>query len=98
MFYTLCDNVASPLADRGHYELAARLFPKVLADGRGSGWAHLRYAACLWNTARDRDAVMELLRRGASRDLGDDLLPFFREYKGFADVADDPEFVAALTI
>jgi hypothetical protein len=96
MFHILCDNVASPLADRGHYDLAARLFPKVLADGRGSGWAHLRYAASIWNTTHDREATLDLLRRGAPRDLGGGLPSFFREYKGFADVADDPEFLAAI--
>jgi hypothetical protein len=97
MFHILCDTGDSPVADRGHYDLAARLFPKVFDYG-GSGWAHVRYAASIWNTTHDRKATLDLLRRGAPRDLGGGLLPFFRHYKGFADVADDPEFLAALTV
>ena len=98
-YHILCDNVASPLADRGYADLAIRLFPRVLATGGGaSGWAHVRYAACLWQTKGDREQVLELLHRGAPRELGDGLLSFFRSRPAFADVKDDPEFAAALTI
>jgi hypothetical protein len=96
-FKILCDNVASPLADRGHCDLALRLFPRVLEGGGGSGWAHVRYAACLWATTGEREPVLELLRRGAPRELGEGLLSFFRSLPAFASVKDDPEFVAAIT-
>ena len=89
--------MASLLADGGHCDLALRLFPRVLEGGGGSGWAHVRYAACLWATTGDRERVLELLRRGAPRELGEGLLSFFRSRPAFASVKDDPEFVAAIT-
>lgn len=102
-FLLLCDNVGSSLADRGHCDLALRLFaPLLAAGGRATGWAHVRYAACLWATtqdkAGDRERTLEMLRRGAPRELSGGLLNFFRSRPAFADVKDDPEFIAAMTV
>jgi hypothetical protein len=95
--HILFDNVASALADRGCYDLALRLFPHVLAEGRGSEWAHIRYAACLWATTGDREPVLDLLRRAAARTLDDDIISYFKTIPSFAAVKDDPEFLAALS-
>lgn len=96
-FHILCDNVASSLADLSHCDLAIRIFPEVLAQG-GSGWAHIRYAGCLWTQTGQRDQVLDLLRRAAPRELSQEMKSFFLSRTAFADVHEDPEFLAAVSL
>jgi hypothetical protein len=97
-FYTLCDNVASALADRGHCDLAIRIFPAVLRKGRGSGWVHVCYAACLWAETGQRTPVLDLLRRAAPLEFSEEMKSFLLSRVAFADVHEDPEFLAAVSM
>lgn len=97
-FHILCDNVASALADQYYCALAIRIFPEVLTKGYASGWAHVRYAGCLWAETRQREPVLDLLRRAAPRELSEEMKEFFLSRVAFADVRDDPEFLAAVSL
>ncbi len=97
-FHILCDNVVSALADRCHCDLANRLFPEVLADGRGSGWAYIRYAGCLWTETGQRGPVLSLLLHAAPLELSEEMKSFFLSRAAFADVHDDAEFLAAVSL
>lgn len=102
---TAAHNTAAPLYRARQYDLAVPLFRLALALEQGaasplSAWPHAWLAASLWATARDRAAVLALLRAAAARFQGTGGRPWqtFRAYPEFGDVADDPEFAAAATV
>lgn len=91
---TFQHNTACSLAGAHSYDLAIALFERVVAGGRGIGYAYLRYASAVWAETRDRFKTLTLLKEAAARD-DRDILPLLRDLPEFADVRDDPEFLAA---
>jgi hypothetical protein len=91
---TFQHNAACSLAGAKAYDLANQLFEKVIASGRAIGYAYLRFASVVWATTRDRERTVGLLREAAARDSRD-ILPLVRDLPEFADVLEEPEFVAA---
>lgn len=91
---TFQHNAACSLAGARAYDIALPLFETVTAGGRANGYAYLRMASAVWAGTRDRDRTLDLLREAAARE-DRDMLPLLRDLPEFADVRDDPEFVAA---
>jgi hypothetical protein len=50
---------------------------------------------CVWATTHDRTETLRLLRQGAIRTEKGSLSYWVKTRPAFADVAEDPEFVAA---
>ncbi len=94
-FSILRDNIASVAADHGLYTLAVPLLTTLIVSGKGSPWNYVRLAACTWATLQDRAETLKLLRKGAVRTDRENLWEWARTLPVFADVAEDPEFVAA---
>lgn len=91
---TFQHNAACSLAGTNSYDLAIALFERVVAGGRGIGYAYMRYASAVWAETRDRFKTLTLLKEAAARD-NRDILPLMNDLPEFADVRGDPEFVAA---
>lgn len=90
---TFAHNAACSLASAKAYELAIPLFEKVIAGGRGTGYAYLRLASAVWADG-NRPRTLALLREAGARE-DRDLIPLLRNLPEFAGVLDDPDFVAA---
>lgn len=93
-----CHNVGSPLVGARHYDLALPLFQRVVRDGRGSEWAYLRLAACLWAAGGDRDEARAMLKQAACRHAGGKLLEEIIALPEFAPFVHDPEFRTSLIL
>jgi RNA polymerase sigma factor (sigma-70 family) len=94
---TLTNNLAAPLTMQGNYDLALSLWERIAADWLPSAWSYLWYAECVWNVTRDRERTLAILREAAARRFDGSLRESFLTSDGFADVRDDPDFLAALT-
>jgi hypothetical protein len=91
---TFQHNAACSLAGARAYDLALPLFEKVVANGRGSGYAYLRMASVVWAETHDWARTLALLREAAARE-DRDMLPLMHDLPEFADVLDDAEVITA---
>jgi hypothetical protein len=96
-FSVLRDNIASIAADHGLYTLAVPLLTAQIMSGNGTAWNYVRLAMCVWATTQDRTEMLRLLRQGAIRTEKGSLWYWVKARPIFADVAEDPEFVAAVS-
>ena len=95
---TLTNNLAAPLTMAGYYDLALPLWEQIATDWLPNMWSYAWYAECVWVITRDRERALAMLRQAAARRFDAEIRTWFvDEAKGFADVRDDPEFLAALT-
>jgi hypothetical protein len=94
-FSILRDNIASVAADHGLYTLAVPLLTAQIMAGNGTAWNYVRLAMCVWATTHDMTETLRLLRQGAIRTEKGSLWYWVKTRPVFADVAEDPEFVAA---
>ncbi|HEX9106018.1 MAG TPA: sigma-70 family RNA polymerase sigma factor [Longimicrobiales bacterium] len=60
------------------------------------GWGWLSHAATLWKVAGDRERTLMLLREARAHD-DRDMAALFAERPEFADVREDPDFLAAVS-
>lgn len=95
---SFCHNVGLPLRGAGQYDLALPLLQRAVARGMQSPWTFLSLAAALWATTKDRSVVLPLLKQAALRFPIVSLWDARDRPAEFADVADDPEFRAAVTV
>jgi hypothetical protein len=91
----LLHNTAGPLYRCRQYDLAIPLFERSIEMGNRSPHAHFWLAASTWAARHDRAEVIPLLARMAAIQQSERLWERFSRESEFADVADDPEFVAA---
>lgn len=93
---SFCHNVALPLRGAKQYDLALPLLQRAISLGMQSPWTFLSLAAALWATTKDRSVVLPLLKQAALRFPVVSLWNEQSRPAEFTDVADDPEFRAAV--
>lgn len=92
------ENVGSALFFAGQYEQSIPLMERAISlsgstDLNICEWACMRLAAAIWATTKNRELACDWLRKGAAVCLGDGLK--LSAYPALAEVANDPEFIAA---
>ncbi|MDQ2732987.1 MAG: hypothetical protein M3Y56_15120, partial [Armatimonadota bacterium] len=98
MLRSFCHNMGLPLRGAQQYDLALPMLERAVKLGMKSPWTYLSLAAALWATTKDKDIVLPLLKHAA---LNYPIVPIWDEHSRpleFADVADDPDFLAAVTL
>lgn len=90
-------NCAYLLRNSGRHERAIPLFQQVFDAGFGCYISYFECAASLWYARHDRAETLALLRRAAAERGASNPLKDFKNQQQFADVHDDPEFLAALS-
>lgn len=94
------ENVGSKLFFTGDYEQSIPLIERAVMLGAGinpevTEWTYMRLAAAVWFTTKNRRLTCDWLHRGAAICRGAGLK--LSAYPALAEVADDPEFIAAST-
>ena len=87
--------------DRSQFVRALPLWTVVVAQNAPGykdfgGWDWMGYAGAVWKTTGDREVTISLLKEAAARSDGG-LLDPFKARPEFADVKNDPDFLAALS-
>jgi hypothetical protein len=90
-------NLSHHLIAEGRHDLVLAVLNPLLASGDHLGsYTRLMHAAAVWKVTRDRPRTLALLRDARNSEVRD-LTGDFRGTQGFGDVADDPEFLQAIS-
>ncbi len=79
-----------------HAQALALLEANHASGGHAVGYGWLMHAAALWHETRDRAATLDLLRAARAHDDRNLAEPFLSQAE-FAEMRDDPEFLAAVS-